>query len=155
MAFPILFYGTFFLILIVVGYIAMITQNRLFKTYFEQFLTQTSHLESIVLKDFEMKQISRHISGMGRDVMYLGDTADIHLFDNFMVFFRKQTFVVDVNFKPIIITCDTISIGKHYSFGDIKELKKVLFRTTVKGEVIITLMNKNYRNSNTISSVLC
>jgi hypothetical protein len=150
MAFPILFYGTFFLILIVVGYIAMITQNKLFKTYFEKFLVQTKHLECNVIRDIRMRQISRHVTGMGKEYLYLGDTADIYLFDNFMVLFRKQIFVVDLNFKPIIITCDTNNIGKQYSFGDICEPKKFLFRTTVKGEIIITLTNKNYKNSDTI-----
>jgi hypothetical protein len=149
MAFPILFYGTFFPIFIVIGYIAMITQNKSFKIDNEKFLTQTAHLESIVLRDIDMWQIARHVSDMS-EAKYLGDTADIHLFDNFMVLFRKQTFVIDVNFNPVIITCDSDNLKKRYSFGKIQELKKVLFRTTVKGELMITAKDNYYRNANTI-----
>jgi hypothetical protein len=150
MTFEILFYGTFFLMLIMTGSIIMVNQNKSFKTHYAQLMMQTKHLESKVFKDIRMGQISRHVSGMGKDYLYLGDTADIHLFEDFIVLFRRQEFVVDINYKPIIITNDPINIRKKYSFGDVYKPKKVLFRTTVRGEVIITLTNKRYNTTEDI-----
>jgi hypothetical protein len=51
-----------------------------------------------------------------------------------------------VHFNPIIIAKDVISIKKQYTFGEIYKPQKVFFRTTVKGELTITLMDKQFKN---------
>jgi hypothetical protein len=146
MAIVVQIYATFFISIFSMGFILALIQNNVFKTRLEKFMWQTENLENTVLKDLKIRQTAKNIKGFGSEYLYLGSLADINVFDNFIVLFRRQKFIINVNFNPIIIAKDAISIKKQYTFGEIYKPQKVFFRTTVKGELTITLMDKQFKN---------
>jgi hypothetical protein len=146
MAIVVQIYATFFLSIFAVGLIVGFIQNNVFKTRLEKFMWQTELLENTVLKDLKIRQSAKNIKGFGKEYLYLGRAADIHVFDNFIVVFRRQHFILTVHFNPIIIAKDVISIKKQYTFGEMYKPEKFFLRTTVKGELTITLADKQFKN---------
>jgi hypothetical protein len=145
MAIAVQIYATFFLSIFAMCLILGLIQNNVFKKRLEKFLWQTELLENTILKDLKIRQSAKNIEGF-QEYLYYGRTADIYVFEHFIVVFRREHFVITVHLNPIIIAKDPISIRKQCTFGEIYKPQKVFFRTTVKGELTITLMDKHLKN---------
>ncbi|MBK7888551.1 MAG: hypothetical protein IPJ86_15110 [Bacteroidetes bacterium] len=89
--------------------------------------------------------LTYHVSNGSMMYPSINNSADIYLFDNFMILARRQNFIVQIDFKPTLISKDPIEIQQFLGLIDIDKIEKVS-EAIEKGEfkIHLTALHFNY-----------
>ena len=144
---PIVSILTFFAIsifIILVGlYIFLTFYNKRSRAATDKFITQASELGPAVFQNIKLRYWTT--SGLKTRISP-NNRCDLYLFDNCLAIVRRQNFIFNMFFAPVLLTSD-IAITKN-KFNNLNAYKQdcVIFKQIVKGEVDIKLTDPIYKH---------
>jgi hypothetical protein len=142
-----LFYGSFFLIVIIGLSIYSNFKNRKNRPKIISFINQTEYLKPSVLKDISIKYLdSNHYMTRSSP----NGKCDLYIFDNFIAIIRRQKFIFTIEFEPLIIKADDYNKNvidlNNYLF---KTIDRAKFTKYKNDELIIKLKDENFTHFKT------
>ncbi len=130
------------IVLLLIGYLVFRAYSRNADALLDRLLKQTAHMTRVDLKNIHL---TYHISNGPMMYPSINNSADIYLFDNFMILARRQNFILQIDFKPSVISKDPIEIQQFLDLIDIDKIEKVS-EAIEKGEfkIHLTALHFNY-----------
>lgn len=138
-----LFFTTFSLLIGVGLYIYFTLHNKRIRIVTEKFIRQVSELNPIV---FQNIKISYSETGGQKKQLYINNRCNLYLFNNSLAIVRKQDFIFNVLFAPIVLTSDIVTTKQVFYYLDTYKPNQLIFKQTLKGEIDIKLTDPTYKH---------
>lgn len=146
MSFILTFYGVFILFSLTGTYIFIVFYNKRTKILIDQFALQTNTMRYDVFNNIKLRYWeTRYYPNIGdtRTYIYLNNTCDIYLFDNYFAIVRRQNFVFKVSFPPILISSQNSDAQNIFNYLDIYYPKRISFIKVKIGELDFNVVDSN------------
>jgi hypothetical protein len=125
------FYGSFLAIVLMCYSIWVFITNKEVAIKTQRLMRETRDLECLVIKNVRVSnsELYRRHGGIS-----LRNTADLYLFDDFLLIFRTQNIIIKQHFEPFGIAKNPLIIKQQYSIDEIYKPNNILFPSKIKKE---------------------
>jgi hypothetical protein len=138
------FFATFIFIVWLGSFIFLIFYNKRTRTATDNFILQTGELMPIVINNVKLRY---WITPKNSQAMLSPNNyCDIYLFDNYLAIIRRQDFILEVLFAPVLLTADLETIKNKFNYLDCYKPDYIHFAQHVKGQVDIKLKDPIYKH---------
>ena len=137
-------FATFIFIVWLGIYIYLIFYNKRTIAITNKFIEQANEFNPTVFQNINIRYWT--IIGLKINV-YPNSYCDIYLFDNCLAIVRRQNFIFNVFFAPILLTSDIAITKTIFNFLDTYKPDRIIFKQIVKGEIDIKLTDLVYKDN--------
>ena len=135
------FVSIFLFVFFTIGFIVLLINNIIVLKNIAKLNLQISKLTKITYKDIK---ISHSITSGAKEYISIFNTADIYIFQDFIVILRVQNFILKYYFNPIIISQNPVNTKEQFRHLSIFKPDKIFFYRG--NEFKIDTNDPNYKN---------
>jgi hypothetical protein len=123
------FYGIF-LAVVLIGYsLWVLITNKEVTIKTQRLKRETRDLECLVFKNVRVSNLLLYRRHGG---ISMRNTADLYLFDDFLLIYRTQNIIIKQHFEPFAIAKNPLIITKQYSIDALYKPNNILFPSKIK-----------------------
>lgn len=140
------FFAIFIFIVLVGLYIYLTFYNKRTRIAIDKFIAQASELRPTVIQNIKLRYWTT--SGL-RTQISPNNHCDLYLFDNCLAIVRRQDFIFNVFFAPVLLTSDIATTKSIFQYLDTYKPDRITIKQIVKGEIDIKLTDPTYKHYTT------
>lgn len=138
------FFVTFIFIVWLGSFIFLIFYNKRSRAATKKFVLQTGELKPVVINNVKLRY---WITPKNTKTMLSPNNyCDLYLFDNFLAIIRRQDFILEIFFAPVLLTADLVTAKNKFNYLDCYKPDYIHFSQHVKGQVDIKVKDPIYKH---------
>ncbi len=124
------------------GYIFVLFYNKRTKLLIERFMEMTQTNKPIVLKNIKLRYwTTTHL----KTNISPNNYCDLYLFENCISIVRREKFIYQIKFAPIVLSNNLDAIKGTFEFLDCYKPAGIHFYEKLKGKIDIKLLDSRYK----------
>lgn len=137
-----IFIAIFFFILLMGLYIFLTFYNKRTRTAIDKFIGQANGLRPTIFKNIKLRY--SETSGLKTSI-YPNNRCDLYLFDNYIAIVRRQNFIFNVFFAPVLLTSYKATTENIFNYLVTYKPDQITLKQIVKEEIDIKLTEPTYK----------